>query len=128
MANKSTKQSRREKTDPKICPLGMHDVRTHLEHIPPSKKHPEGLVITRHRHCAKNPSRKSPKDVLSFNDICATAKIFTNLTDPQMPSGRLTKFPKADSYDSLIRGWVGYWNGVFKPQNPLDPNLVKALM
>jgi len=28
MANKSTKQSRREKIDPRICPLGMHNVRT----------------------------------------------------------------------------------------------------
>jgi len=78
MANKPTKQPRREKIDPRICPLGMHNVRNHLEHIPPSKKHSEGLVITRHRHCAKNPSHKN---VLSFNDIRATAKIFTNLTD-----------------------------------------------
>ena len=45
-----------------------------------------------------------------------------------MPSGRLTKFPKADNYDKLILGWVSYWNGVFKPKDPLDPNLVKALM
>jgi len=126
MANKSTKQSRREKIDPRICPLGMHNVRTHLEHIPPSKKHSEGLVITRHRHCAKNPSHKN---VLSSSDIhTVTITNFTNLTGSSTPSILSADFSKADNYDSLTRGWVGYWNGVFKPKDSLDPNLVKALM
>jgi hypothetical protein len=40
------------------CPIGEHLVREHLEHIPPSKTHPNGLVTTRRAHCAKNPSEK----------------------------------------------------------------------
>ena len=34
----------------------------------------------------------------------------------------------ADKYDSFIRGWTKYWNDVFNPDTPLDPNLVKALI
>jgi hypothetical protein len=32
----------------RLCPIGKHYVREHQEHIPPSKKHPNGEVITRH--------------------------------------------------------------------------------
>jgi hypothetical protein len=120
--------TQRKKTASKICPHDSHNVRTHLEHIHPNKKHPEGIVITRHRHCAKNPLRKSHEDVLSFNDIRVTAKNFANLIDPPMPLGRLAEFPEADKYDTLIRGWTSYWNDIFKPKDPLDPNLVKGLM
>ena len=30
--------------------------------------------------------------------------------------------------DHLIAGWTQYWNEVFNPKQPLDPNLVKALI
>ena len=50
----------------RVCPLGQHFVRTHLEHIPPSKTNPQGKVITRHEHCAHNPSHK---DMLSLDEI-----------------------------------------------------------
>lgn len=28
----------------------------------------------------------------------------------------------------MIRGWTRYWNDIFKPAEPLDPGLVKALI
>lgn len=31
-------------------------------------------------------------------------------------------------YDALIAGWTQYWNDILKPDEPLDPNLVKALI
>ena len=31
-------------------------------------------------------------------------------------------------FDHYIRGWVHYWNEIFHPSDPLDPNLVKALI
>ena len=40
----------------RICPIGKHYVRTHVLHIPSSKEHPEGQIVTRHDHCADNPS------------------------------------------------------------------------
>jgi len=123
-------QSNKSKTDDKahpwrICPLGQHYVRTHLEHIPPSKKHPQGEIITRHEHCAHNPSHK---DMLSLDEIHAISnKHFTDLSGPPA-AGVLTAFYKADHYDQLIRGWVRYWNDIFGFDEPLNPNLIKALM
>lgn len=38
------------------CPVGSHHVREHSMHIPPSKKHPEGIVVIRHAHCRKSVS------------------------------------------------------------------------
>lgn len=62
----NTKDKTDDKAHPwRMCPSGQHYVRTHLEHIPPSKKHPHGEVITRHEHCAANPSHK---DQLSHSE------------------------------------------------------------
>ena len=47
---------------------------------------------------------------------------------PALATGLLAEFDDANKYDVLIRGWVRYWNEIFQPKNPLDPNLVKALM
>ena len=33
-----------------------------------------------------------------------------------------------DQHDDLIGGWVQYWNDILKPDEPLPPNLVKALI
>lgn len=98
------------KTHPwRICPLGQHFVRTHLEHIPPSKTHPQGQIITRHEHCAYNPSHK---DMLSLDEIhVISSKHFESLSGPPT-AGILTDFDKADAYDQLIRGWVLYWNDI----------------
>lgn len=53
-----------KKTHPwRLCPLGKHYVREHKEHIPPSKKHPEGEIIIRHAHCATNPLGKNKGEI-----------------------------------------------------------------
>lgn len=107
------------------CPIGKHFVKAHLEHIPPSKTHPDGTTITRSEHCANNPSHK---DELSYDELqYITETYFSTLPAGPPASGKL-KFPNADKYDSEIRGWTLYWNEVFKPDIPLDPNLVKALI
>ena len=122
----SDKNTIEEKAHPwRICSVGQHYVRAHLEHIPPSKKHPHGQVITRHAHCASNPSHK---DVLSFDEIHhISEKYFLDLSGPPA-AGVLTEYSHADRYDVLIRGWVCYWNNIFHPDIPIDPNFVKALM
>jgi len=117
------------------CGLGKHWVKTHQMHVAPTAKH-SGSFTTRHGHCAENPGHV--KDMLSTDEIHEIAnKYFANLSGPPV-AGVLTKrignkpteedFPKADNYDDLIRGWVHYWNDIFKPIVPLDPNLIKALM
>ena len=120
------KAAKDDKAHPwRICPLGKHFVRTHLEHIPPSKTHPQGEVITRHEHCAQNPSHK---DMLSLDEIHAISNHYSeNLPGPPT-AGVLIKFHNADNYDALIRGWVRYWNEIFDFEVPLNPNLIKALM
>lgn len=108
----------------RICPIGKHYVRTHTLHIPPSKNHSEGQVVTRHAHCADNPSHK---DVLSYDELQVIAKThFIELVGA--PRSGVLEFPRADEFDSDIRGWVRYWNEIFHPKEPLDPNLVKALI
>lgn len=124
-----------EKIHPwRLCPIGKHYVRTHSENISPSKKHPDGMIITREWHCAKNPSHKNHQnkniptnDILTFDELqIIVSKNFTDLEGP--PKTHILKFPKADEFDSLIRGWVIYWNKIFNAKDPLDPNLVKALI
>jgi hypothetical protein len=110
----------------RVCPLGSHLVKAHIVKIPPSKKHPNGIIITRQQHCAKNPSKK---DLLSFPEV----QLITANTFPQLSNNRklgtLSDFKeKGDKYDLLISGWVQYWNEVLAPNDPLDPKLVKALI
>src|SRR5271163_2673297 len=90
----------------RICPIGKHYVKTHSLHIPPSKEHPQGQIVTRHEHCADNSSHK---DMLSYDEIqMITNKYFPTLSGGPKP-GILIEFPQADNYDTLIRGWVRYW-------------------
>lgn len=109
----------------RICPIGKHLVRTHILHVPPSKEHPEGQTVIRHEHCAENPSHK---DLLSYDEIQAMTKAhFSNLSN--LPKTCvLSEFSRADEFDLYIAGWVRYWNEIFLPKEPLDPNLVKALI
>lgn len=109
----------------RLCPYGEHWVKTHPMQVPPSKAHPEGSVTTRHEHCARNPSGK---DHLYPEEIQEIAnKNFSGLK--YRPCAlNLGYGQKGNKYDDLIAGWVQYWNDVLKPDDPLDPNLVKALI
>lgn len=109
----------------RVCPYGEHWVRSHPLHVPPSKTHPEGSVTTRHEHCARNPSGK---DQLYPEEIQEIAnQNFSNLKNKPCPL-HLGYPDKGNQYDDLIAGWVQYWSDVLKPDEPLDPNLVKALI
>jgi len=44
------------------------------------------------------------------------------------PQADTLDFPRGDEFDPLIRGWTRYWNEVMGESDPLDPNLVKALI
>lgn len=105
----------------RICPYGEHWVREHMMHI-------NGKEVVRHAHCALNPSKK---DQLYPDEILEIARInFKRLRGkPELaPKTKVWKFENRDSYDHLIRGWTRYWNEIFNPKEPLDPNFVKALI
>jgi hypothetical protein len=118
------KQQKKEKSHPwRLCPGGEHWVRTHPLKVPVSAKNPSG-VTERHGHCASNPSGK---DYLYEDEMEEIAKNnFPKLKGP--PAADDLGYKNGNDYDELIRGWVNYWNSVFKPKTPLDPDLVKALI
>jgi uncharacterized protein with HEPN domain len=109
----------------KICPPGEFYVRE--AHV---KEHPRsGHVVRAHLrrdHCRE--SNDSTKDTLTLHEVQDMAEtFFKDLVGP--PSSYNLGFgPLGTKYDSLIRGWVQYWNSILKPITPLDANLVKALI
>ena len=47
----------------------------------------------------------------------------------ETPLKTLLEYKKpGNAYDYLIQGWTQYWNEVLKPGDPLDPDLIKALI
>ncbi len=109
----------------RICPVGQHYIRSHKLHIPPSKTNPQGKIVIRKAHCAKS---SSSHDTLSYDELQWIAQShFSDLTGPPTANA-LKKFEHADEFDVCIRGWTHYWNTVFSPTEPLDPNMVKALI
>lgn len=135
VTRKSPSVKKKIKVDPKatrppvhpwrVCPYGEHWVKTHPMHVSPSKTHPEGSVTIRHEHCTRNPSGK---DQLYPDEIQEIARHkFCNLKNKPC-SLPLIFGIDGGKYDNFIAGWVQYWNDVLKPDDSLDPNLVKALI
>jgi hypothetical protein len=125
----SASQVAKEKTDSKVhpwrpCPLGQHWVRKTTVHYHPSHKNPDGKVGPRRGTCANNKSRK---DQLFKDDILEIAeRHFAGLSGPPVANNLGPE--NGNDFDELIRGWTRYWNELFNPVDPLDPNLVKALI
>lgn len=110
------------------CSIGEHWVVTHQMKVPVSNKNPDGFTI-RKEHCALNPKRnkKIITDYIESDEIDYIAeKYFGSLTGA--PKADSLGFEEGNKYDHFIRGWTRYWNDVFEPTVPLDPNLVKALI
>lgn len=130
MVKKKSKYTKSKPTPKKVhpwrmCPYGQHWVRTHPLHVQPSKKYPDGHVTTRHAHCARNPSGK---DELYPDEIQEIAvQHFSGLKKKPCPI-KLDFGNAGHKYDDLIAGWTQYWNDVLNPADPLDPNIVKALI
>ena len=115
----------------RLCPIGEHWVTDHPLWVPSTDKRP-GYHTTREGHCAANPTRgktKVIKDYLTAEEMHMIAdKHFSDLSGPPA-SEKLPEYVfGADKFDHFIRGWVKYWNDIFKPDEPLDPDLVKALI
>jgi len=122
----TVKPNNNEKIHPwRFCPKGYHYVRTHPLRVPPSKSNPDGHTVTRHEHCAKNPHHKDLLNHFEISEI--TKKHFKNVKS-KYKLGSLKEFPGSSKYDLEIQGWVQYWNDVYKLVDPIDPNLIKALM
>ena len=117
-----------EKVHPwRRCGKDEHFVKEHTVHYKPCERFPNGLDCIRHAHCSKNPSGK---DILTFSEIeFITKTYFKNLKHlPNKAKGSLLAYSEANTFDHLIGGWVQYWNEVLMPAEPLDPDLIKALI
>lgn len=105
------------------CPLGKHWVSAHTRR----RTSLRGLAYTQsvRGHCRANASHQ---DHLYRDDIREIAERHFKQFD-KTPLRPLKDFKGKDTkYDSLIQGWTKYWNDVLKPSDPLDPDLIKALI
>lgn len=119
-----TKRKRSAEVHPwRACPPGKHWVRTFSRIVELSTKNPDG-VTTVEGHCRTNPSHKDQMYPDEVHQI--VLKFFGGLFGP--PAKDDLDFINGNAYDVLIRGWTKYWNEVFQPAEPLDPNFIKALI
>ncbi len=107
----------------KICPRGEvyvreAVVRTHER---------DGSVVGAHPrrdHCRECPS--AWKHVLSANEIREISR--EKMTELPSKSHDLKFGELGTRYDAWIKGWVRYWNEVFRPEIPLTFEIAKALI
>ncbi|MBI4402987.1 MAG: transglycosylase SLT domain-containing protein [Deltaproteobacteria bacterium] len=107
----------------RLCPAGRHWVREHPFRVPASKKNPDGIT-SRRGHCADNPSHRDHLYKHEMQEIAQ--QYFHNLSS--QPKHDNLGCKNGNDYDDLIAGWTQYWNETLKPDIPLDPDLVKALI
>ena len=117
------------KTHPwRLCPVGEHWVVEHDLSIPASSQGP-GYTTLRHGHCRKNPGGKEVYTAQEFREIAH--HYFGRLRNDleAMPvSDDLGYANVGNIYDLSIAGWTKFWNETLKPERPLTPDFVKALI
>ncbi len=109
------------------CPVGYYWVRVHDRTVRASSKNPSGITSV-DGHCRKN---RGEKDELHADEILGiNSRIVPESEWLPNPSnlGFKTKLRNGTAFDEIIAIWTKYWNDIFKPTEPLDPDFVKALM
>ncbi|OQW53713.1 MAG: hypothetical protein A4S09_06595 [Proteobacteria bacterium SG_bin7] len=96
-------------------------VREHPMHVPVSEKNPTGITI-RDRHLRRLKG--------TYLDTTEMESIFKNYDRKSIiyPAKGKLKHKNADKYDEEIAVWSDYFNKKFNITNPLDPDVVKALI
>jgi uncharacterized protein with HEPN domain len=109
----------------KICSSGetyVHEAVVH-EHLRAGHDVREHL---RNEHCRIN--QKSSKIILTPEEVRVIGNLYFSNLRTSLSSFDLGFRGKGNKYDKLIAGWVQYWNEVLNPSEPLNPNIVKALI
>lgn len=107
----------------RLCPPGEYWRKAHYQSTYQKK---DGTVVREHpvqAGCCDNPSKK---DQIYSEELKLIAHKFSGLGGP--PTADNLEYPDGNKFDSLIRGWTQFWNDILDPKEPLDPNLVKALV
>jgi hypothetical protein len=109
-----------ERSPWRICPIGEHWVRRHPKDLK------SGKVTDHDGHCRLNPKGK---DLLKTDEIkrISELEIFKN-PSVKVSANDLGFKKNGNKYNFLINGWCTYWNEILKPEVPLHPNYIKALM
>lgn len=104
------------------CPLGKHWVSSHVKRKTSSR----GLAYVQpvSGHCRSSRGTKTAFTKIQIQEIVKNP----SFQSEKKPCSLKLRFDSGSEYDDLIAGWVKYWNDVFKPDEPLDFNLVKALI
>ncbi len=105
----------------RICPYGQHWVKKHLRQ--PRKGHSQDVD----GHCRKNSSGKDRLEGDEIESISRFLEFQKTLPAPSPYPGQDKKV-RGNEFDVLITGWSRYWNEIFKPDELMDPNFVKALI
>ncbi len=100
------------------CPLGQYWRNSHPMHTP------SGKIVQRRGGCVHNPSGKD--QIYAEEMKLISDSEFSKLTGA--PAGKALGFSQGNKFDDEIRGWCKYWNEVLGGDNPIDPDLVKALI
>ena len=115
--------SKKRKHPWRKCPLGYHwrsssHVDAHIRKNLNVKEH------YRKGTCVKN---RSGKDILYNDEIYLIANSYFSKLGKNVSKNTLGN-PRANRFNHLIEGWTQYWNDIFKPKIPLDPDFIKALI
>jgi hypothetical protein len=108
-----------ERSPWRICPIGEHWVRRHPKDLK------SGKVTDHDGHCRLNPKGK---DLLKSDEIKRISELEIFKSTSVKVSVNDLGFKNGNKYNDLISGWSAYWNEILKPEIPLHPNYVKALM
>jgi hypothetical protein len=119
MRNAKSKDNMNPKVHPwRKCPLGQHWRKGH-----PMRTR-SGNVVQRRGGCVQN---RSGKDQIYTDEMeLISQSEFDQLSG--LPAGKRLGFSQGSKFDREIRGWCKYWNDVLGAQDPIDPDLVKALI
>ncbi len=105
----------------RACPYGQHWVTRH-------PRLPVGRQLQDvDGHCRKNPGGKDRLDGDEIYSLSLLPEFQSSTPRPKKYPGN-ERIESPDQFDSFISGWCKYWNEVLKPDVPIDPNFVKALM
>jgi hypothetical protein len=96
-------------------------VREHPRKVPISPKNPTGITIV-DRHLRHIDGR--------FLDLKMIHETFEKYDKKKIiyPSTKKLNLPNEDMYDEYIAVWTDYFNNKIKLKEPIDPDLIKALI
>jgi hypothetical protein len=108
----------------RLCPIGQYYRKAHPQR---SYRRKDGTPVKGSFHratCIPNPSGLD--QIYAVELAVIAERYFSSLSGP--PKADSLGFKRGNDFDHLIRGWTRYWNEVIGAQDPLDPDLVKALI